>query len=650
MLTAHRNMLTLPFRQSPVISLAASIREYIAQRYDQHPEVFTKDIELIDQLRTAAVQANDTHISGILKLQSYAAQLVWIAGKFPIDIGVEFTWYPSVGYNTSRPESKNSLKFELVNILFNLAALYSQLAINSRGTADGLKAACNYYSMAAGVLNHLQSTVIPDMMSTSPEEMDPLTLECLEQLMLAQAQECVWQKAVMDRLKDLTIAKVAAKVSDYYAVAADFGTKSEIIRSEWIHHMKAKHFHFAAAAQFRAACDSLEKRKYGEEVARLRDSLDCVTQALKETKYINVAVLTDLQALKERVQEDLKRAEKDNDVIYLLTVPSKAELKPVDQFSMVSAKVPLEVKDPISMLGDKGALGQPLFTKLVPYAVHIAAEAYEERRDRMINNSVIEELENLTVKLHDLLKSLNLPGALQAVEKPLGLPPGLLSHAEEIRQQDGPNRLQRAIQETEKVKANDRNIFQEGIDLLRNESTEDERLRRKYGTERWSRPPAEEAVPKLYAQIQEYQGFLNHSHSSDETVLKKLTENERLILLLAGTDRALEQFVPSSRRAAMTPALEHAANKLRACLSDVSRLEVRRKRKADAVLAKAKQDDIRKSPVLIRCLHVNYQQNRSLSKRLVDSNESSLCRKLRSPTSSLCSRGGLIPLQQRKPW
>lgn len=575
------------------MSLAVSIRQYISQRYDQHPEVFSKDIGAIDQLRTAAVQSNDTHPSGILKLQLYAAQLVWISGKFPIDIGVEFTWYPSLGYNTSRPESKNSLKFELANILFNLAALYSQLATNSRGSSDGLKTACNYFSMAAGVLHHLQTTIIPDMMSTNPEEMDPLTMECLEQLMLAQAQECVWQKAVIDRLKDLTIAKVAAKVSDYYAVAADFGTKSEFIRSEWIHHMKAKHFHFAAAAQYRGACDALEKRKYGEEVARLRDSYDCVTQALKESKYVNATVLADLQALKERVQEDLKRSEKDNDVIYLMTVPLKVDLKPLDPFSMVSAKIPPEVLDPISLLGEHGALGQTLFTKLVPYAVHVAAEAYAERRDRMVANTVIEEMENLTVKLHDLLKSLNLPGALQAVEKPLGLPPGLISHAEEIRQQDGPNRLQRAIQETEKVKANDRNIFQEGIDLLRSESTEDERLRRKHGTERWSRPTAEQAAPKLVAQIQEIKGFIDHSHASDETVLKKLTENERLILLLAGRERDLEQFVPSSRRAAMTPVLEQAANKLRACLSDVSRLESRRKRKADAVLIKAKQDDIR---------------------------------------------------------
>ena len=227
-----------------------------------------------------------------------------------------------------------------------------------------------------------------------------MTLECLEHLLLAQAQECFWQKAVKDGLKDASIAKLAAKVSDFYSQAGDFGIRSEAISTYWIHHMNAKHHHFAAAAQYRAACDCLEKRKYGEEVARLRDSLTCVNEALKEARWINKMVLGDLNGLKNRVSEDLKRSEKDNDVIYLIPVPPKSELKPLDRAPMAIAKVPKEVTDPTSMLGDHGVLGQPLFAKLVPYAVHIAASIYAERKDRLVN-STIDELEGLTVKLRE---------------------------------------------------------------------------------------------------------------------------------------------------------------------------------------------------------------------------------------------------------
>src|ERR1051326_8492357 len=129
--------------------------------------------------------------------------------------------------------------------------------------------------------------------------------------MLAQAQETFWQKAIKDGLRDASIAKLAAKVSDFYSQAGDFGIKSEAISSEWIHHMSAKHHHFAAAAQYRAACDCLEKRKYGEEVARLRDAVACVNEGLRESRggYLSKTVVDDLNGLKRRVEEDLKGAE-----------------------------------------------------------------------------------------------------------------------------------------------------------------------------------------------------------------------------------------------------------------------------------------------------------------------------------------------------
>lgn len=195
--------------------------------------------------------------------------------------------------------------------------MYSQLAMSNTTTPDALKQSYNYFSLAAGVLSHLKTIVLPELRSTPPEDMDHMTLECLEQLLLAQAQECFWSKAVKDNLKDATVAKLAARVSDLYADAMEYGTKSDSISSEWIHHMTAKHHHFAGAAQFRAAMDCLDKRHHGEEVARLQDSMKCVNEALREQRYINSSVLSGINALRSRVQEDLKRAEKDNDMIYL---------------------------------------------------------------------------------------------------------------------------------------------------------------------------------------------------------------------------------------------------------------------------------------------------------------------------------------------
>lgn len=43
------------------------------------------------------------------------------------------------------------------------------------------------------------------------------------------------------------------------------------------------------------------------------------------------------------------------------------------------------------------------------------------------------------------LQSLNLPGALQAVERPMGLPPSLLGMAEEVRRERGPERVRKMM-------------------------------------------------------------------------------------------------------------------------------------------------------------------------------------------------------------
>lgn len=217
---------------------------------------------------------------------------------------------------------RNNLKYELMNVLYNLAALYSQLAVSQAlSGADGVKKAVHYFSLGAGVLTYMQKEVLPELrMSDPPEDMDAHTLETLVELLLAQSQECFWKKAVLDgTFKDANIAKLAARVSDLYSSATDAAMKSEAISSAWIHHMSAKHHHFAGAAQYRAACDCLEKRKYGEEVARLTDAVSCVNEGIKEHRggYLNKTVLDDLNGLKRRVEEDLKRAEKDNDLIFL---------------------------------------------------------------------------------------------------------------------------------------------------------------------------------------------------------------------------------------------------------------------------------------------------------------------------------------------
>ena len=84
--TCRRNTFEIPFRRSTPLSLSDAIKSYISSKYEQHPDMFKNDLQEIDMLRMDAINVIEPHVSGLMKLGKYAAQLRWIMGKFPIDV------------------------------------------------------------------------------------------------------------------------------------------------------------------------------------------------------------------------------------------------------------------------------------------------------------------------------------------------------------------------------------------------------------------------------------------------------------------------------------------------------------------------------------------------------------------------------------
>lgn len=262
---------------------------------------------------------------------------------------------------------------------------------------------------------------------------------------------------------------------------------------------------------------------------------------------------------------------------------------------MAVARIPPQVANPGEYLGDHAEFGPPLFHRLVPYSVHVAVSIYEERRDRLVNQNIIQELEVLTERLHEILSSLNLPGSLQALEKPLGLPGSLVQHAEEIRQGDALSRIQRSFADIDKLRTADCAIFDEGKALLAAEEDEDNKLRMKYGTERWNRPNgrSDPQGVKLWGQANEIGGYFASSTSSDGVVRDKYNAVEFTLSVLAGPDRGIMDFVPSSRKTEIPEAVKPALGRLRGVYNDVLRLESRRRKRVETLREKARADDIK---------------------------------------------------------
>ncbi len=265
---------------------------------------------------------------------------------------------------------------------------------------------------------------------------------------------------------------------------------------------------------------------------------------------------------------------------------------------MAVARIPPQVATPYDYFGENAEFGPALFTKLVPFSVHLALSIYEERRDRLVNNNIIAELETMTDQLHEILSSLNLPGSLQALEKPLGLPGALSQHADEIRQADAINRLQRGLADIEKLCASDKAIFEEGKALLVAEEQEDANLRRKHGTQRWARPesraePSRDGGAKLWNQAAEIEGYFASSTSSDAVVRERFAAVKDTMAVLAGPDRGLMDYIPNSRKTEIPELLKPAIGRLRGVYNDILRLESRRRKRVESLRARSRADDVK---------------------------------------------------------
>ena len=80
------NILFLPFRKSHSVNLTEAIKQYISSKYDQRPDMFADDLMILDRLRSEAINVQEPHVSGVSRLVTYAAQLKWLGGKFPVDV------------------------------------------------------------------------------------------------------------------------------------------------------------------------------------------------------------------------------------------------------------------------------------------------------------------------------------------------------------------------------------------------------------------------------------------------------------------------------------------------------------------------------------------------------------------------------------
>uniref|UniRef100_A0A673KTR6 Rhophilin-2-like n=1 Tax=Sinocyclocheilus rhinocerous TaxID=307959 RepID=A0A673KTR6_9TELE len=193
------------------------LQDFILEHYSEDGSNFQDEIDDLMDLRQAC-RTPSRNPSGVDLLANYFSQLSFLETRFfspTRQIGIFFTWYDSF---TGVPVCQQNISLEKASMLFNMAALYSQIGTRAdRQTQAGLEDAIAAFQKSAGVLHYLKETFT----HTPSYDMSPAMLSMLIRLMLAQAQECLFEQITLPGIRNeffslLRIAQEAAKVGETY--------------------------------------------------------------------------------------------------------------------------------------------------------------------------------------------------------------------------------------------------------------------------------------------------------------------------------------------------------------------------------------------------------------------------------------------------
>uniref|UniRef100_A0A8C1AM55 Rhophilin, Rho GTPase binding protein 2 n=1 Tax=Cyprinus carpio carpio TaxID=630221 RepID=A0A8C1AM55_CYPCA len=214
----HIPLIPLGLKETKDVDFSVALKDFILEHYSEDGSNFQDEIDDLMDLRQAC-RTPSRNPSGIDLLANYFSQLGFLETRFfspTRQIGIFFTWYDSF---TGVPVCQQNISLEKASILFNMAALYSQIGTRAnRQTQAGLEDAITAFQKSAGVLHYLKETFT----HTPSYDMSPAMLSMLIRLMLAQAQECLFEQITLPGIRNeffslLRIAQEAAKVGETYS-------------------------------------------------------------------------------------------------------------------------------------------------------------------------------------------------------------------------------------------------------------------------------------------------------------------------------------------------------------------------------------------------------------------------------------------------
>jgi len=517
-------LLCLEEKSGTALGWKEPVTKFIQNNFsDREAEDAAEDLQLVDDLRKAVVEKTAPLEARKDSLTKYFRALASIESRFPVSkegdhVALEFTWFDA--FQTRKKATQSNIHFEKAAVLFNFAAVQSQEALaTDRTQPEGVKVACHAFQMAAGACAHLRDSVSLKVSSNCTVDLGKECCNMLVWLMLAQAQECVYQKALADQKSASVLAKLAKQVSAYYeevSKALGAAPLNGHVDKTWAPNVAVKVATFSADAFFRSALAYKAEQKIGCEIARLKQAMARILEA-KRVCRTPCAATEGLHALEALVLVEQSVADKENQCVYMEQVPAPETLPAITPHSLVKPLAPTDILEPH---------GEALFAKIVPDSSTKALSKYTE----LVDNIIREQAAALARSHEDAagrLAQLHMPDLLKAAEGQAGalaVPSGLRTFLEELSERGGAETILEAMtKQLQQLRAATADMLVAAVQALDEEGGDDEGLRQQYGVQ-WNRPASASLSAPLRERLEAFKNNLTQAHTSDKALEIRVQE------------------------------------------------------------------------------------------------------------------------------
>lgn len=427
--------------------------------------------------------------------------------------------------------------------MFNIGATYAHLAAaESTGSVEGLKRACNYLMCAAGVFAAMPSLTHTLQLPLGTDVLESVT-SAVGQFMLAQAQECFVLKAILERtVKDTTMARLAFSTAALYESALSQArtlAKATPLFAEHMDVIAVKIILYKAMAHYRKSSEFLINCQYGREIVKLQEADEVLRQGKDLCKKLaSTDHVQQINALGVAVSKNLERALKDNTIIYNDPIPARGSWGDCG-----TAVVVQPIPFPDANL--QSAMQEDFFFARLPelQLSRFVEQVYEART--ALVNEITARLDNALGALDALFVTLELPGKIQTVLEPEGVPQATYDLSVTVQSRGGYESIEQGKQSLLTQKEQCLVLLELIRKMLNEEEIMDEQARKQHA-KTWKRPASSKLNASLKSRFAELQKYYDQGANSDLTAERLLEKHMPSIIMLCYSLPELARTIPSA--------------------------------------------------------------------------------------------------------